>query len=276
MKHFLTEEERKKVQDYEIVILEQFDKLCKAHNLKYTVAAGTMIGAVRHKGFIPWDDDIDVYMLRKDFNKLRRIAPKELPNNMFYQSHHTDPDYYYLFDKIRLNGTIFKETFLSNHNINHGVFIDIFPVDAISDNTFKSNWQYFRYRFYRLGLMAKYVNLEARKGKKKKVVKILQKIYSRADLNKLYDKCEHIANESITLEGTTKFVRNLNSLGSDGKKETYSTTSFKNFHPTKFEEDHFQISDNFDEMLTKLYGDYLKLPPKEEQKTRHDLEELKL
>ncbi|WP_282806313.1 LicD family protein [Lactobacillus isalae] len=276
MKHFLTDKERKKVQEYEITILEQFDKICKQYNLNYTVAAGTMIGAVRHKGFIPWDDDIDVYMLRKDFNKLREIAPKELPKNMFYQSHHTDSEYYYLFDKIRLNGTIFKETFLSNHNINHGVFIDVFPIDAISDNAFKSNWQYFRYRFYRLGLMAKYVNLDARKGKKKKVVQILQKLYAFADINNLYDKCERIANESLKLEGSTKFVRNLNSLGSDGKKETYSTNSFKNFHPTQFENSNFAISDNFDEMLTKLYGDYMQLPPAEDRKTRHDLKELKL
>lgn len=276
MKHFLTNEERKKVQKYEVTILEAFDKICKKNNLKYTVAAGTMIGAVRHKGFIPWDDDIDVYMLRKDFNKLRKLAPQELPHNMFYQSHKTDPDYYYLFDKIRLNGTIFKETFLSNHNINHGVFIDVFPIDAISDNMLKSNWQYFRYRFYRIGLMAKYVNVEARKGKKKKVVQLLQKLYSHANLGSLYNKCEKIANESLKLEGHTKFVRNLNSLGSDGKKETYSTESFKKFHVTKFENTDFDISDNFDEMLTKLYGDYMKLPPVDERKTRHDLEELKL
>ena len=83
----LSDAQRKRVQEDELQILIKFDEICRKFNLKYTLAAGTMIGAVRHKGFIPWDDDIDVYMLRNDFNKLRKIAPMELPENMFYQSH---------------------------------------------------------------------------------------------------------------------------------------------------------------------------------------------
>lgn len=272
----LTNEERDKVQKDELKILIEFDKICKKNNLIYTVAAGTMIGAVRHKGFIPWDDDIDVYMLRNDFNKLRKIASKELPKSMFYQSHYTDPNYYYPFDKIRLNNTVFKETFLSNHDINHGVFIDIFPIDAISDNKLRSNFQYYKYRFYRLGLMVKYININARTGKKKFAAQILRLLFSGYSLQYLYKKCEVIAQKNESNYQNSKWVRNLNSVGSAGKSETYHRYAFKNIHSTKFEGYDFSISADYDYMLRSLYGDYMKLPPKSEQVTRHALDELEL
>ena len=94
----LTDIDRKKVQEKEVEILSEFDRLCKKHNIKYTLAGGTMLGAIRHKGFIPWDDDIDVYVLRNDFLKIRKIFPKELSSNFFYQCQKTDSDYYYPFD----------------------------------------------------------------------------------------------------------------------------------------------------------------------------------
>lgn len=272
----LSDIQRKKVQEDELQLLTKFDEICNKFNLRYTLAAGTMIGAVRHKGFIPWDDDIDVYMLRGDFNKLRKIATKELPENMFYQSHYTDPEYYYPFDKIRLNGTLFKETFLANHNINHGVFIDVFPIDLISDNKIKSTIQFYHYRFYRLGLMVKYVNAEARSGKRKILANVLRVLYFPFSLNYLYKKCEKIAQQKENHYKNSKWVRNLNSVGSDGMKETYHHYAFTQLELTKFEKKEFYMSKDYDSMLRAIYGDYMKLPPKAEQVTRHDLAELKL
>lgn len=272
----LSDAQRKKVQEDELQILIKFDEICRKFNLKYTLAAGTMIGAVRHKGFIPWDDDIDVYMLRNDFNKLRKIAPMELPENMFYQSHYTDPEYYYPFDKIRLDGTIFKETFLANHNINHGVFIDVFPIDSISNNKCKSTIQFYHYRFYRLGLMTKYVNIEARSGKRKTLANILRVLYLPFNLDYLYKKCEIIAQQKESRYKNSKWVRNLNSVGNDGMKETYHHYAFTKLEFIEFEKNKFYISKDYDAMLRAIYGNYMKLPPKSEQVTRHDLAELKL
>lgn len=272
----LSDEERKRVQSDELKILVVFDEICRRHNLKYTLAAGTMIGAVRHKGFIPWDDDIDVYMLRKDFNKLRKICQSELPDNMFYQSHYTDPEYYYPFDKIRLNGTIFKENFLANHHINHGLFIDIFPIDSISDNKVLSTIQFYHYRFYRLGLMVKYVNLNARKGKRKLFARILRALYFPFNLDYLYKKCENIAQNKEDKYINSKWVRSLNSVGSDGMHETYHHYAFTNLKLTDFENHKFYMSKDYDHMLKVVYGDYMQLPPASERVTRHDLEELEL
>lgn len=144
----------------------ELDRICKAYDIKYTLAYGTLIGAIRHRGFIPWDDDIDVFMLREDLLKLREICKTELNERFFYQNHETDKEYYYLFDKIRLNGTIFKETYLSKYNIHHGVYLDIFPVDKLPDDLREIKKQYRRYRIYRTVLNSKYLVLNARHGKK--------------------------------------------------------------------------------------------------------------
>lgn len=272
----LTDIDRKKVQEKEVEILYEFDRLCKKHNIKYTLAGGTMLGAIRHKGFIPWDDDIDVYVLRNDFLKIRKIFPKELSSNFFYQCQKTDSDYYYPFDKIRMNNTIFEETFLSNHKINHGVFIDVFPIDAIPNNKVRRSLQYIYYRFLRIGLMSKYINIKARKGKKKIAAQIARIVFVFYPIKKLYDKCDSVASKYVENLNSVDEVRNLNSVGSDGTRETYNLNDFLNLKYTPFEDKYFLISENADEMLKKEYGDYMQLPPINERNTRHELVRIKL
>lgn len=273
----LTDSQRKKIQAIELEMLLEFDKLCRENNISYTLAGGTMIGAVRHKGFIPWDDDIDVYVLRDDFNKIRHLFPKKLMGTkIFYQDHQTDPEYYYQFDKLRMNGTIFKETFLENHKINQGVFIDIFPIDYIPNNLILRLNQYIEYRLMRLVLMCKYININARKGPKKYLAFIIRLLFIWANLDNLYRRSERIAQKYLKNRRKCKFVRNLNSVGSDGTKETYALDDFKKLGKIEFESNMLSISINYDQMLKKLYGNYMELPPKSERKTRHDLEEIKL
>lgn len=273
----LTDSQRKKIQALELTMLLEFDRLCKKNSISYTLAGGTMIGAVRHKGFIPWDDDVDVYVLRDDFNKIRKIFPEELKSaGIFYQSHYTDKNYYYQFDKLRMNDTIFKETFLANHKINHGVFIDIFPIDYIPNNLFFRLNQYIEYRLLRLILMCKYININARKGGKKYLAFIIRLLFFWLNINKVYKRSEQIAQKYLDKRGKCDFVRNLNSVGSDGTKETYALRDFKELKRIEFESNLLSISVNYDQMLKKIYGNYMELPPKFERKTRHNLEKLKL
>ena len=84
MKQQLTKQQLKKIQNLELNVLKKFDSLCNKYNIPYTLAGGTLIGAIRHKGFIPWDDDIDVYVLRNDFEKIRKNFPKELKNTDYF------------------------------------------------------------------------------------------------------------------------------------------------------------------------------------------------
>lgn len=111
-------------------ILLEVDRICKKYDLKYWLAGGTMLGAVRHKGFIPWDDDVDIEMLKEDYDKLIAILPEELPDTMVLQYMKTDPNYFYQFAKVRDRRSRMKE------NVRYdtlwkeqGIFIDIFPVE---------------------------------------------------------------------------------------------------------------------------------------------------
>ena len=100
--HKLTDKELKKLQKIELDILIEFDKICKKNNLRYVLVGGTLIGAIRHKGFIPWDDDIDVSMPRKDYNKFIKIQEKELNHNKYYfQSMETNDKFGLPFAKLR-------------------------------------------------------------------------------------------------------------------------------------------------------------------------------
>ena len=113
----------------ELEILDEFVRICEKHDLQYYLVGGTLLGAVRHKGFIPWDDDIDVAMPREDYDRLAVIAEKELAPQYFYQCPDTDPYYFLTYAKIRKNGTEVYEERFKYSKFHKGVFIDIFPLD---------------------------------------------------------------------------------------------------------------------------------------------------
>lgn len=128
----LTKEDKeilKKLHNAEIQILDEFVRICKKHNLKYFLYGGTLLGAVRHKGFIPWDDDIDIIMPREDYDKFGEIAQEELREKYFYQTNMIDKNYNLLFAKIRLNNTYVREEKFDGVDMHQGIFIDILPLD---------------------------------------------------------------------------------------------------------------------------------------------------
>ena len=124
-----TEKQLEKLKRIELNILQEYIKACEILGLNYCLIGGTLLGAIRHKGFIPWDDDIDVAMPRKDYEVFIREAQKVLPNNLFVQSFLSDSHLPYNFCKVRDNNTTFIETATQKRKIHHGVFIDVFPLD---------------------------------------------------------------------------------------------------------------------------------------------------
>lgn len=120
----------------EMDIVKEIDAICREHGIKYFLVGGSLLGAVRHKGFIPWDDDLDVGMLREDYEKFRRICPKVLSEKYAYQSYRTEPNSHYIFDKIRLKDTAFATVFSKQFPIENGVFVDILVYDKTSENPF--------------------------------------------------------------------------------------------------------------------------------------------
>ncbi len=128
--------EMKKVWAVELDLLAEFDRVCKKHGIKYIASGGTMLGAVRHKGFIPWDDDVDLMMMRDEYEKLCKIAPSEFKHPYFFQTEDTDPGVMRYFARLRNSETTgIQEYEESSHfKYNQGIFIDIFPMDAVIDD----------------------------------------------------------------------------------------------------------------------------------------------
>lgn len=125
------------VQDKIFEIFIEFDKICKRHNLKYTLEGGSLLGAVLYKGFIPWDDDMDIIMLRKDYDKFCQIANKELPDNYRFLTMEMSDQYPFLFGKIFNLKTVYRAKNIAHLEIPHGVFLDIFVEDNIKLKTKK-------------------------------------------------------------------------------------------------------------------------------------------
>lgn len=133
---FTITKERKEVWAVELDLLSEFDRVCKKYNLKYSLDGGSLLGAIRHKGFIPWDDDIDVIIRRDDYNKLCEVASEEFNDYFFFQTDYTDPGTLRGHAQLRNSNTTgilnWEKPF--NLHFNQGIFIDIFPIDNIVDD----------------------------------------------------------------------------------------------------------------------------------------------
>lgn len=136
---FLVTEKRKKVWHAELELLQKFDEVCRKHHLTYFAEYGTLLGAVRHQGFIPWDDDMDLCMFRDDYMKLLEIAPYEFCEPYFFQNTYNDL-IVWAFSKLRDSRTTAIEFADMNPNFHQGIFLDIYPFDDVPDGKkFSSN-----------------------------------------------------------------------------------------------------------------------------------------
>ncbi len=124
-------EEFRRLQLIELDMALELDRVCRKNDIKYSIYAGTMLGAVRHKGFIPWDDDIDIAMLREDYERFKAVADELDPGICFFQDHETDPEYRWGYAKLRRTGTEFIRAGQEHIKCQTGVCIDIFPMDDV-------------------------------------------------------------------------------------------------------------------------------------------------
>ncbi len=113
-------------------MVKELDRICKKHDIPYFLYGGTLLGAIRHNGFIPWDDDLDVAVLRKDYLRLMKVLPHELPGHIALQNNDTDPNYFYFFAKLRDRHSLLEEECPYDRVFRErGVYIDIFPFDKV-------------------------------------------------------------------------------------------------------------------------------------------------
>ena len=127
----LKDEEFRKMQLLELDMLVELDKVCRKHNIKYSMFGGTLLGAIRHKGFIPWDDDIDVVMLREEYDKFKKHIDELDSSICYFQDNDTDPEYRWGYGKLRRTNTKFVRVGQEHLKCKTGIFIDVFPLDDI-------------------------------------------------------------------------------------------------------------------------------------------------
>lgn len=265
----------KKVQNVQLEILKEFDRICRKNNITYQLWAGTLLGAIRHEGFIPWDDDIDVAMLRSDYEKFISICNKELDDKYFIQTFKTDPNSQSLFAKIKKNGTIYRENRVKNTEMHHGIFIDIFPLDNVKDNkkyyTIKLKIASFLYRIH-IGLATAYDDAS---NAKKKIKSVLNKLIN----NKIKFKLKNIIEKLITYENKndSNYINHLtNGINIERlDKFLVKKDTFNNVIEKSFEGEKFFVPENYDDLLKNIYGNYMELPPIDQQTPHHGIVEVK-
>lgn len=258
----------RKLQDVELKMLVEFIKICDRHNLRYFVIGGTCLGAVRHSGFIPWDDDIDIGMPRKDYTKFQCIAPNELPEYLFVQHFKSESGFLLTYSKIRNSNTTFIEETVADLNINHGVYIDIFPLDGVPNCQIK-------YRIHELlvRLLANALWINQKLSKPRWYTKVIMRLiitwYSPSDVHKMITSRlkKYCFDDS-------RLVSNY--FGAYGAREVVPKDYFGEGCKLKFEGISVNAPSIYDKYLTNIYGDYMKLPPKDKQVSHHETQVIDL
>ncbi len=178
------------IREMELELLSDIDRICRRNNIQYFLSGGTMLGAVRHKGFIPWDDDIDIAMLRDDYEKFKTACINELPKKYQYQSYTNKDGYHYFFDKITIRDTYFSTKYSDSFEMLKGISTDIFIFDKTSDNKFFSKLHFKRLMLLRLMMNVRWIN-KPRKDKSYMLSRIalpFLRIFSMDTYSKMYDK----------------------------------------------------------------------------------------
>ena len=250
----------KDVQDILLKIMLEFDRLCKNNDLDYSLAFGTMLGAVRHDGFIPWDDDIDVFMEREDYLKLVNVLKKELKAPFYFQCFENDDKYNVTIPnmKIKIENTFIEEksTIIKNRLDGNGLFIDIFVFDSISEN--KINHLF--HSAVASMFMPIIVGLD--------LINVESKWFNK----KLYNYALNYSNKNKE----SKYAYQSISWPYNGIKhrKILKEDMFPSI-PYKFEGHTLRIGNNYDKVLRETYGDYMQLPSENYRIPKH-IKEIKI
>lgn len=257
----------KEQQEILLNILKQFHDYCEENELRYCLTYGTLIGAIRHKGFIPWDNDADVYMPRPDYEKFfQLVQEKPITDYLQVASYRTDPKNHYVVIRIYDTRTKVFFNYLREQPEQMGLFVDIFAIDGIGEDYQKDWINRFRLRFYQRLQSVDLYGQKERPGLKAKLKYLTHFIFPNHNniheyrIEQLAQKYDYDSHEKVI--DTSEYLR----------FDTYLT--HEDFdHPilTDFEQYRFYIPQRYHEFLTDGYGDYMTLPL-EEQREVHDFD----
>ncbi|MBP3853223.1 MAG: LicD family protein [Erysipelotrichaceae bacterium] len=260
--------------EVQLEIFDEFVRLCEKHSLHYVMMGGSCLGAVRHRGFIPWDDDIDVGLYRDDYNRLIEICKKELHPDFFFQHFETEPNTGFIFGKLRKNHTLMTEEYSSHIRMHQGIWIDIFPFDYVADDPADFQSEYHKVLFYRNLL-------------------IVKQGYGMSNKYSWVDKIKYLCVKPVTALISKQFLfKKLLSLMTAhngqptqtlfpygcawAEKERISKKEFFDTIQVDFENRKVNIFRDYDAYLTRMYGDYMKVPEDIDQASGHTVDHIVL
>ncbi len=244
-------------------ILDEFVKICDENKLTYFLIGGSYIGALRHSGFIPWDDDMDVGMPRMDYEKFIDICATKLNSKYYLDCYQTNPDYYLPFAKIKKNNTIIDEAFTHKLNNHKGIFIDIFPLDNVDKNNFGLRIRAVIAKAITDTLAYKYGLKELKHSVHPGVSRILA-IFSKKRLKKMQTKLV-----TYCKNDNSKYMCDI-AYGYGYQKELIERCHVLPTRELPFAGKKYSCMHD-DMFLKKIYGDYMTIPPIEKRRTHKPL-----
>ncbi|MBR4710794.1 MAG: LicD family protein [Clostridia bacterium] len=257
----------KRIKCIETDILKAFIDCCKELKLRYFLLGGTLLGAVRHSGFIPWDDDIDVGMFRKDYQVFLSKAQRILPDYYFVQCLQTEENQLNNFAKIRDSRTTFIETSYRNARINHGVYIDVFPLDYYPEGAHEQKLFDRRKKTLSLRIRREFVIPEENQsGRLRETVRDIKGLILTLRYPKVRDALLEREKLYISVPRSNLIA---NHCGAWGKKEIVPESWYGDGVEGTFEGLSVILPCQYDKWLTQVYGNYMDLPPIEKRVPHH-------
>lgn len=255
----------KECQKIELEIMKQYHEFCESNGLRYVLIYGTLLGAIRHKGFIPWDNDMDVAMPRPDFERfLELVKTKPIGNHLYHVHYTTDSKYHYQVIRICDDRTVVSPSYIREQPNKMGLWVDIFPLDGVCKRPFFHPFWFIRLRILQILQKGDIYGMKEGKGLKNKVKYLVHKFFPGKN-----NKHEY------SIDAVVMKYSYENSENVGVTIELYPLYKFKkqdidNRILAQFEDSQFYIPENWDAFLTFSYGDYMQLPP-EGKRFTHDI-----
>ena len=262
--------ELKELQKIELEMLQEIDKICRHYHIRYYLAGGTLLGAVRHQGFIPWDDDIDIAMPREDYEQFIKIMSNKKHPIYKLLAIECTKGYPYTFAKVVDTRTrLVEEIGKDLHQM--GVFIDIFPIDGMGNQKEKAMQRLMKIIRLRSRIWEAALKKDEIKNKERNLKN--QMIKSAANgLIKIIGikRCYHYMMKYVKQETFQDSKWIASAVGGAGiERELIERKYFDNMIEMEFEGKRFYAPEGYEKYLTNLYGDYMQMPPKEKRVASH-------